>query len=119
MYALCWAGQAVAKARSASDWCVARVYVRVCVYLFGCFVLSLAVTNLASLRAAVRLQVAQHKFVHLSAGDLLRAEIARGSSQGTSIKALIERGLLVPVDVTLTLLKAAMKTSAGDRYAEQ
>ena len=64
-------------------------------------------------------QVAQHKFVHLSAGDLLRAEIARGSSQGTSIKALIERGLLVPVDVTLTLLKAAMKTSAGDRYVGQ
>lgn len=60
--------------------------------------------------------VAQHKFVHLSAGDLLRAELARGSSQGDNIKMLMEKGLLVPVEVTLNLLKGAMKASGGDRF---
>ena len=60
--------------------------------------------------------VANYQFTHLSAGDLLRAELARGSPQGASIKALMERGLLVPVEFTLVLLKAAMKASGGDRF---
>jgi adenylate kinase family enzyme len=61
-------------------------------------------------------QVAEHHFNHLSAGDLLRAEIARGSAQGASIKGIIERGQLVPVDVTLALLRQAMRSSRGVKF---
>jgi adenylate kinase family enzyme len=60
--------------------------------------------------------VANFSFNHLSAGDLLRAEIARGSPQGSSIKRTIELGQLVPVEVTLALLRSSMRTSRGTKF---
>ncbi|KAF5346172.1 hypothetical protein D9758_009920 [Tetrapyrgos nigripes] len=48
-------------------------------------------------------------FCHLSAGDLLRAEQNRpGSEYGQLIRDCIKEGSLVPVEVTITLLKNAM-----------
>ena len=51
-------------------------------------------------------------FVHLSAGDLLRAERNSGSENGEMIDRLILEGKIVPVKVTLGLLKNAMEKSA-------
>jgi UMP-CMP kinase len=48
-------------------------------------------------------------FVHLSAGDLLRAEREKGGETGEMIDRLIREGQIVPVKVTLDLLRAAME----------
>ncbi|KAG1139864.1 hypothetical protein G6F37_009417 [Rhizopus arrhizus] len=49
-------------------------------------------------------------FVHLSAGDLLRAEQKReGSKYGEMINHYIKEGLIVPMEVTIALLEQAMK----------
>jgi len=48
-------------------------------------------------------------FVHLSAGDLLRAEMAReGSQYGELIKKYIQEGEIVPLEITVGLLQNAM-----------
>ena len=53
-------------------------------------------------------------FVHLSAGDLLRDEQKKGGETGTMIKRLIAEGAIVPVAVTLGLLKQAMQESMAN-----
>ena len=50
-----------------------------------------------------------HGFIHLSAGDLLRAEIASGSEHGEMIDKIIKEGTIVPVAITCGLIKAAME----------
>ncbi|GAA6006546.1 bifunctional uridylate/adenylate kinase [Rhodotorula paludigena] len=62
--------------------------------------------------------VQDYGFVHLSAGDLLRAEQARpGSHFGAMIKEYITEGRIVPMEVTIKLLenamRAAMSSEAG------
>lgn len=53
--------------------------------------------------------VEQYGFIHLSAGDLLRAEQERPGSQfGDLIKDYIKNGLIVPMEVTIQLLENAM-----------
>lgn len=54
--------------------------------------------------------VSDKDFVHLSAGDLLRAEQQReGSEKGAMIKEYIREGKIVPMEVTIGLLQEAMK----------
>ncbi|KAJ9124247.1 UMP-CMP kinase [Naganishia vaughanmartiniae] len=54
--------------------------------------------------------VKDYGFVHLSAGDLLRAEQARdGSEFGEMISRYIREGLIVPQEVTIKLLENAMR----------
>ncbi|CAK7895908.1 uridylate kinase [[Candida] anglica] len=54
--------------------------------------------------------VRDHGFVHLSAGDLLRAEQTReGSQYGAMIAQYIKDGLIVPQEVTIALLDQAIK----------
>lgn len=54
--------------------------------------------------------VRDYSFVHLSAGDLLRAEQTRsGSEFGELIKTYIREGAIVPMEVTVALLENAMK----------
>ncbi|KAF4686610.1 hypothetical protein FOZ63_030527 [Perkinsus olseni] len=49
-------------------------------------------------------------FVHLSAGDLLREERNReGSEYGDLIEKYIREGAIVPVEITVNLLKRAME----------
>ncbi len=48
-------------------------------------------------------------WVHLSAGDLLRAELASGSATAESIDKIIKAGELVPNDIIVTLIKDAME----------
>ncbi|GAA95073.1 hypothetical protein E5Q_01728 [Mixia osmundae IAM 14324] len=56
--------------------------------------------------------VDKYNFVHLSAGDLLRAEQDReGSEYGQMIKDYIKEGNIVPMEVTIKLLENAMKES--------
>lgn len=54
--------------------------------------------------------VRDYGFVHLSAGDLLRAEQDRpGSQYGELIKGYIKDGKIVPMEVTVALLENAMR----------
>jgi len=53
--------------------------------------------------------VEKYGFVHLSAGDLLRAERDSGSANGNLINNIILEGKIVPVQITINLIKAAMK----------
>ncbi|KAI1651984.1 uridylate kinase [Daldinia loculata] len=54
--------------------------------------------------------VARYGFAHLSAGDLLRAEQNRPDSEfGDLIRHHIRNGLIVPMEVTIALLEAAMR----------
>lgn len=58
--------------------------------------------------------VKDFKFLHLSAGDLLRAEMAReGSEFGELIATHIKEGKIVPKEVTLKLIQDAMARSPG------
>ncbi|KAK7464269.1 bifunctional uridylate/adenylate kinase [Stygiomarasmius scandens] len=55
-------------------------------------------------------------FCHLSAGDLLRAEQNReGSEFGQLIQNCIKEGSLVPVEVTVNLLKNAMAAALKEK----
>ncbi|OWM74441.1 hypothetical protein CDL15_Pgr013345 [Punica granatum] len=55
-------------------------------------------------------------FTHLSAGDLLRAEIKSGSENGTMIENMIKEGKIVPSEVTIKLLQNAMLESGNDKF---
>ena len=60
--------------------------------------------------------VSEHGFVHLSAGDLLRAEMAReGSEYGELIDQIIKDGKIVPVDITCNLIRNAMKAAGWEQ----
>ncbi|VDN10439.1 unnamed protein product, partial [Dibothriocephalus latus] len=52
--------------------------------------------------------VNKYGFNHLSSGDLLRAEVASGSPRGNELKAIMEKGELVSLDIVLQLIKDAM-----------
>lgn len=63
--------------------------------------------------------VNDYKFVHLSAGDLLRAEQNReGSEFGELIKHYIKEGLIVPQEITLSLLQKAIKENYEKNYTK-
>lgn len=49
-------------------------------------------------------------YIHLSAGDLLRAERKSGSPLAEMINSYIQQGALVPAEVTVRLIKQAMET---------
>lgn len=52
-------------------------------------------------------------FDHFSAGDLLRAEVASGSEQGKMVGEMIKEGRIVPGEITIALLKAAIDGSSA------
>lgn len=59
--------------------------------------------------------VRDYGFVHLSAGDLLRAEQARpGSEYGEMIADYIKEGKIVPMEVTIALLRNAIKAALAE-----
>ncbi|KAF5446092.1 hypothetical protein F2P56_031748 [Juglans regia] len=61
--------------------------------------------------------IVQHfGYTHLSAGDLLRAEIKSGSENGTMIQNMIKEGKIVPSEVTIKLLQRAMAESGNDKF---
>jgi UMP-CMP kinase len=60
--------------------------------------------------------VEDYGFVHLSAGDLLRAERNSGSEQADLINNYIKEGQIVPNEITCSLIKAAMETSTCKKF---
>ncbi|XP_066345077.1 UMP-CMP kinase 2-like isoform X1 [Miscanthus floridulus] len=54
-------------------------------------------------------------FAHLSAGDLLRHEIASGSEKGELILDIIKEGRIVPSEITVELIRKAMETKNAKR----
>ncbi|XP_062196571.1 adenylate kinase, chloroplastic-like [Phragmites australis] len=48
---------------------------------------------------------AKYGVVHISAGDLLRAEIAAGTENGKRAKEFMEKGQLVPDDIVVNMVK--------------
>ncbi|TPG72243.1 adenylate kinase [Hymenobacter nivis] len=60
--------------------------------------------------------IAHYHLVHLSTGDLLRAQIAQGTELGLRAKKLMDEGLLVPDEVVIGMIDSALndnKTAAG------
>ncbi|KAI3511272.1 hypothetical protein L2E82_29415 [Cichorium intybus] len=55
-------------------------------------------------------------YTHLSAGDLLRAEIKSGSKNGTMIQNMISEGIIVPSEVTIKLLEKAIMENENDKF---
>lgn len=51
------------------------------------------------------------RYVHLSAGELLREERSSGSSDGQLIDEYIREGRIVPVAISLGLLRKAMEAN--------
>ncbi len=60
--------------------------------------------------------VEDYGFVHLSAGDLLRAERKRGGEQADLINNYIKEGKIVPNEITCSLIKAAMESSSCKKF---
>jgi UMP-CMP kinase len=55
-------------------------------------------------------------WVHLSAGDLLRAEKSTKSANADVINACIKNGSIVPSAITVSLLLQAMRSSPGKKF---
>ena len=55
----------------------------------------------------------RYGMVHLSAGDLLRAEVASGSKLGQEISSIIDQGQIVRSETTVALLRNAMAGESG------
>ena len=50
----------------------------------------------------------KYQIAHISTGDILRAEVAKGSELGNQVKAVMERGDLVSDDIVLELVRARL-----------
>ncbi|MGI4870804.1 MAG: adenylate kinase [Janthinobacterium lividum] len=55
--------------------------------------------------------IAHYNLVHLSTGDLLRAQIAEGTALGLKAKKLMDEGLLVPDEVVIGMIGHALQTN--------
>lgn len=47
-------------------------------------------------------------YTHLSSGDLLRDEVKSGSARGKQLNDMMEKGILVPNEVVLDMIRDAM-----------
>ena len=56
--------------------------------------------------------IAHYRLVHLSTGDLLRAQIAQGTDLGLTAKKLMDEGLLVPDEVVIGMIGHALETNS-------
>ncbi|WP_210518106.1 adenylate kinase [Hymenobacter terricola] len=55
--------------------------------------------------------ITHYNLVHLSTGDLLRAQIAQGTELGLTAKKLMDEGLLVPDEVVIGMIGSSLKTN--------
>lgn len=53
--------------------------------------------------------VEKYKLIHLSTGDIFRANIGGGTELGVLAKSYIDKGQLVPDDVTINMLKSEVE----------
>ena len=52
--------------------------------------------------------IARYNLIHLSTGDLLRAQITQGTDLGMRAKKLMDEGLLVPDEVVIGMIDSAI-----------
>ncbi len=57
--------------------------------------------------------IERYKLIHLSTGDLLRAEIAAGTKLGLDAKRYMDCGTLVPDEVVIGMIENKIKSNAG------
>ena len=57
--------------------------------------------------------IEKYKLVHISTGDLLRAEIAAKSRLGLEAKSLLDSGTLVPDEVVIGMISKKLDENAG------
>ncbi len=55
--------------------------------------------------------IAKYHLVHLSTGDLLRAQIAAGTELGLQAKKIMDEGLLVPDEVVIGMIDNALQSN--------
>ena len=55
-----------------------------------------------------------HKVAHFSTGELLRAEVARGTELGKRIASYVDNGNLVPLDIVINTIVTAIKSTDKD-----
>jgi len=55
--------------------------------------------------------IIKYNLVHLSTGDLLRAQITQGTELGLTAKKLMDEGLLVPDEVVIGMIGSALETN--------
>ena len=60
--------------------------------------------------------VEEFGYTHISTGDLMRAEIASGSAEGTEIKKIVGDGGLVPPELTVQVLVNALIANPAKNY---
>ncbi len=53
----------------------------------------------------------KYKLVHISTGDIIRKEIKSGSEFGIQLKAIVEKGELVPYELIIKILESALVRS--------
>lgn len=56
--------------------------------------------------------IAHYHLVHLSTGDLLRAQITQGTELGLRAKKLMDEGLLVPDEVVIGMINSALQENS-------
>ncbi len=59
--------------------------------------------------------IARYGLKHLSTGDLLRTEIAAQSPLGMAAKSIMDKGQLVPDEVVIEMINAALENNPGAR----
>ncbi|MCS6823031.1 MAG: adenylate kinase [Cytophagaceae bacterium] len=55
--------------------------------------------------------IVHYQLIHLSTGDILRAEIAAGTELGKNAKDIMDKGLLVPDDVVIGMIENKIKSN--------
>ncbi|XP_076647636.1 adenylate kinase 1 [Halictus rubicundus] len=58
--------------------------------------------------------IGKYGFYHISSGDLLREEVASGSARGASLQELMSKGLFVPTDIVLDLIRERMEKAKAE-----
>ena len=56
-----------------------------------------------------QLLINQYHLIHLSTGDILRGEIARGTELGQKAKSIMDRGDLVPDEVVISMIRSILE----------
>lgn len=57
--------------------------------------------------------IARFQLVHLSTGDILRAEVANQTTLGLEAKKLMDQGLLVPDEVVIGMIESKLDANAS------
>lgn len=57
----------------------------------------------------------KYNLVHISTGDIIRKEIKSGSDLGNQLKAIVEKGELVPYELIIKILESAVNKYKGGK----